>query len=243
MSENVNIDTSLGDFVARYPKTRKVFEKYSIDYCCGGTRKIKEAIEESNLDLNDFFIDLDTILNETSIQEKEEEKVWVDEPFADIANHIESKHHAFLRQELPYIEELMSKILKVHGEKHGDFLFELDKVFKVLKEDLTKHLDDEEANLFPFVKTLDSITKEEIISIDKNKFEEIIGLLSNEHDDAGAALSKMRELTSNYILPQDACVSFATLYEHLEALEDDLHKHVHLENSVLFPRVLALINQ
>lgn len=35
------------------------------------------------------------------------------------------------------------------------------------------------------------------------------------------------------------CASYRSLYERLAHLEADTHRHVHLENNVLFPAVTA----
>jgi regulator of cell morphogenesis and NO signaling len=59
------------------------------------------------------------------------------------------------------------------------------------------------------------------------------------HDHTGNELSLMRETTNNYQLPEDACTTYRALYRALEDLEQDLHRHIHLENNILFPRALA----
>lgn len=108
MSENINFDTTLGNFVAIHPKTRKVFEKYGLDYCCGGSKNLKAAVVEKNIDLNELISSLKIAIDEAS--EQDEVKVWKDEPLIDIINHIESKHHTFMWKELPYVDKLLDKI-------------------------------------------------------------------------------------------------------------------------------------
>ena len=65
-------------------------------------------------------------------------------------------------------------------------------------------------------------------------------MMMQEHDDAGQALRDLREVSSNYQVPADGCISFRTLYQALEAFERDLHQHIHLENNILFPRATEL---
>lgn len=67
-----------------------------------------------------------------------------------------------------------------------------------------------------------------------------IGQMEAEHEDAGAALARMRSLTDNYALPDDACPTFAALYDGLAEIERDLHQHIHLENNILFPRAIEM---
>lgn len=240
MKEKINIDTTLGDFVAMHPKSRKVFEKLGFDYCCGGKQDIKSAAKDKKVKLKDLLSSLEVAINE--MPEKIEEKIWIDEPLNKLVDHILETHHLFMHKELPYISRLMNKVTIVHAEKHGDFLNWLNSIYQNFKNNLEEHLNIEENILFPYIIELEKSKKSKKPIIETKKFKKIIDLLSAEHDVAGDALSEMRELTSDYVLPLDACKSFEELYEHLQALEDDLHKHVHLENTVLFPRVVVLIN-
>lgn len=240
MSKEINFNTSLGDFVAMHPRARKVFEKFELDYCCGGKEDIKTAAKKKNVDINELISSLGKTINEEN--EQITEKIWINESLTDIINHIQTKHHEFMWKELPYVDKLLDKIVRVHGQKHGDFLNDLSNIYKNLKKNLEKHLKDEENLLFPYVKELETSTKNEKSAHEKDNFQDILRVLYEEHDEAGEALSQIRRLTSNYILPEDACASFEALYENLQAIEDDLHEHVHLENTVLFPRIEELIN-
>jgi regulator of cell morphogenesis and NO signaling len=65
-------------------------------------------------------------------------------------------------------------------------------------------------------------------------------MMMTEHDTVGDMLKSMRQLSSNFTVPSDACVSYSALYEALAWLESDLHKHIHLENNLLFPRVIEM---
>lgn len=240
MKEEINIDTTLGDFVACYPKTRKVFEKLGFDYCCGGKQDIKSAAKDKKVKLKDLISELEVAINETP--EKIQEKIWINEPLNDVVEHIMSTHHAFVHRELPYISKLMDKVIAAHGKKHGDLLNWLNGTYQTFKENLEEHLNVEETLLFPYIKELEMSKKNKKPKDETKKLKEIINILSAEHEIAGDALNEMRELTSDYVLPLDACKSFEELYEHLQAIEDDLHKHIHLENTILFPRVIVLIN-
>lgn len=240
MQKNININTTLGDFVAKYPKTRKVFEKFGFDYCCGGKKNIKLAAKEKKFEMKKLILELETAINESN--EKKTEKIWINEPLSDIVTHILSTHHAYLHKELPYIDKLMDKIVLVHGPKHGDTLNKLNASYKLFKEKLEQHLSDEEILLFPYIQKLEKATKVKNPAIETKKFLKLVNNLGAEHDEAGDLLLEMRNLTSDYTLPSDACKSFEELYERLQAIEDDLHVHIHLENTILFPRLVVLIN-
>lgn len=236
MQEKINLDTTLGNFVAMYPRTRKVFEHLGMDYCCGGKQEIKAAAKEKNVDLKELISKLETAISESS--EKNIEKIWQNEPLTNVVEHIMSKHHSYLQKELPYVDKLLEKVVMVHGPKHRDFLYALNDTFKDLQNDLQQHLADEENLLFPNIKEIEASEK---TVEQKEKFNRIVEKLYTEHDAAGEALSHMRSLTENYTLPGDACTSFESLYENLQAIEDNLHEHVHLENTVLFPKLQNLL--
>jgi regulator of cell morphogenesis and NO signaling len=61
-----------------------------------------------------------------------------------------------------------------------------------------------------------------------------------EHEAAGQALEKMREITKGYTVPPDGWASYQALYHALPVFAADLHQHIHLENNILFPRSVEL---
>lgn len=236
---DIDYDASLGNFVALYPRTRKVFEKYGLDYCCGGKKEIRVAAAEKNIDMTALISELEKAINETQVAEIE--KIWINEPLTEIINHITKKHHAFIWEQLPFIDKLLDKVVEIHGAKHGNFLNSINDTYKILRENLEKHLNDEEKLLFPYIKELVASVKKGITYEDANDYKEIMKILYTDHDEAVAALEKIKSLTSNYIPPSDACSSFKMLYDNLQAIEDDLHEYIHLENTILFPRIEKMI--
>ena len=65
-------------------------------------------------------------------------------------------------------------------------------------------------------------------------------MMEMEHELVGNHLAEIRELSSNYTLPENACASYSLLYRMLAEFEEDLHLHIHLENNILFPKTLEL---
>ena len=59
-----------------------------------------------------------------------------------------------------------------------------------------------------------------------------------EHVDHGENLARMRALAGDLVPPPEACTTWRALYLGLGTLERELMEHIHLENNVLFPRVL-----
>lgn len=67
-----------------------------------------------------------------------------------------------------------------------------------------------------------------------------IRMMEDEHEAAGSALARIRELTSDYLPPEDACNTYQVMLESLRKLEQDTHQHIHKENNILFPRAQQL---
>jgi regulator of cell morphogenesis and NO signaling len=61
-----------------------------------------------------------------------------------------------------------------------------------------------------------------------------------EHQSAGDGMFEIKKLTNNFTPPADGCETFKITYKELKEFEEDLHKHVHLENNILFPKALKL---
>lgn len=226
MSKKLNLDTTLGEFVAQYPQVRNILENYELDYCCGGKKNIKVAAKEKNIDLNDFELLLEKVIDEAAPTIRN--KNWTDEPLVDLVDYIQNVHHALTWEKLASMEIALKMLVHVHGEKHGEFLQNLENIFKNLKTTLEKHLKIEEDIVFAYVRDPESTNE---------CTNQLLEELENEHIETSKILNKIKIFTSNYELPDDACASFAKLFEDLETLTDDLHIHIHLENTVLFPRM------
>jgi len=112
------------------------------------------------------------------------------------------------------------------------------KPYDLLHAELDGHLVKEEEILFPAIKEIDAFVtgKGERPFVHCGSVANPIAQMEAEHENAGSALVDIRRETDNYTLPADACQTFAAFYEGMEALEADLHEHIHLENNILFPK-------
>ena len=156
--------------------------------------------------------------------------------------HIVDKHHAWLYRQLPVIEQLMDRVADVHGGKRPETVFPLRRIFVRLREELEGHMRKEESVLFPAIVRLEAQTADGG-TLPRESFGSLrhpVSMMEDEHDTVAQYLDEMRDLTYGYAPPEDACLSFRTLYHELEALEADIHTHVHLENNILFPRAAQL---
>lgn len=67
-----------------------------------------------------------------------------------------------------------------------------------------------------------------------------IRVMNSEHDRVGELLVTLRRQTGGYEPPEDACPTWRALYAGCAEMEADVHQHVHLENNLLFPKIIGL---
>jgi len=239
----MNLDTSrtVRELAAEMPNATRIFEKFGIDYCCGGSQPLRVACERNKISLNDVLRSLEdaNVANEAA-QTPDFQKAKLKELVA----HILATHHGYVKQEVPRLKQLLVKVVAVHCAGHPE-LAAVQRTFAAVADELLAHMMKEEMVLFPYIEEL-----EEAVDEGKRPPHAPFGSISNpvrmmesEHESAGKALEEIRMLTSAYTPPESACFSYRTLYSALQTFESDLHQHVHLENNILFPRAIALEEQ
>jgi regulator of cell morphogenesis and NO signaling len=230
MEKRFTEQSIIGDIVAQFPKASDLFKSYRIDFCCGGQRPLKEAIQERNLDGKAILEQLNTLYAQSL---EKDEKNWSEASYNELIDHIIQKHHRYLAEELPNLSPYVTKVLRVHGAHHPH-LAQVHKLFNELKTELEQHTIKEETHAFPLILQFEETPTPENREMMKQAIRELI----NEHDVAGDIIKTIREITNDFTPPEDACRTYRLVYNRLEALEEDLLEHIHLENNILFPRVL-----
>ena len=224
------------DIALASPLTTRVFEEYKIDFCCGGRKPISEACAIAGADEKEVLAKLALVLD-GPIPDSQPENL----DLPDLVNHLLDKHHEFTRTEMLRLTGLMEKVSWKHGENHPE-LQQLKEQFAKLTSDLVGHMRKEEMILFPYLHDLVRAKAKAMMPLLPvfGGVAHPIRTMQFEHEEAGGILQKMRELTNDYAVPDDACPSFKALYVGLDELEKDLHQHIHLENNVLFPLAAEL---
>jgi regulator of cell morphogenesis and NO signaling len=236
---NINATNTIRDLAIGIPGATRVFENVGIDYCCGGHRTLADACQTASLPVEDLVRSLEEA--EGASQPGGEERDWRQEPLTALSQYIIATHHSFTRQEFERLEKLFDKVCSRHGEKHPE-LFEAQRAFAHLRQDLIPHMLKEEQVLFPYITRMDEAVSE-LRAIPPPFFDTVrnpVRMMMMEHDAAGDLLKQLRDVTNKYTTPPDGCISFQTLYQALAALEADLHQHIHLENNILFPRAVEM---
>jgi regulator of cell morphogenesis and NO signaling len=209
-----------------------LFETLNLDYCCGGHRSLAEACAQAGKDLTQVLSKLEALQASAPADPKR----WQGRSLTELMAHIEATHHPFTRSELARVAPLMGKVLEVHGAHHPE-LARVAQCFQGLFEDLGPHLDKEEQILFPFIRTLEAGGAPGGACF--GSVENPIRAMLHDHEQVGGLLREIRDLTRDYLPPEDACASYRSLLTGLRDLEEDLHLHIHLENHVLFPGATA----
>ena len=234
---NMNTTKTVRELALEVPGATRVFEKLKIDYCCGGGRSVDEACRAAGVRLDE----LTRMLEEAGAKQSDGASNFQTGPLADLIRHILDTHHVYTREESARIQALLEKVCSKHGENHPELL-EVAAVFQRLDADLQPHLFKEEQILFPYILRLEEAAarKSPPPFAPFGTVGNPVRMMMFEHDTAGDILRELRAAALDYAAPADACTSFRTLYRALEDFEQDLHRHIHLENNLLFPRAVEL---
>ena len=229
---------TIREIALEMPQTIPVFEDLRIDYCCGGRRPFAEVCQNAGIDPDMLSEKLLSAVAANECFQREKSSA------SELIDHIIAKHHVFTVNEIERLRGLFHKVCDRHGKQHPE-LFHVRDIFEDMAEEMVCHMRKEEHALFPFIKRLELATEgsSQVPPPPFGTVQAPIRMMMMEHDAAAEQFREMRDVSLDYQLPADACPSFTGLYFGLQNLEKDLHRHVHLENNVLFPQALELEEQ
>ena len=232
---NLDLDRTLGDLVAENPARADILESLGLDFCCGGASSLRAACVAAGLDAATVARLLAGLPAAHGTRGPEPDVLTM--TLTELVDHLVSTHHAYMRHALPRLAGLADKVTAAHGATH-DHLQSMRDVLAGLTAEIERHLDKEEQVLFPAVRALEAA--QGAASVPGDRLLNPIRVMRHEHDQAGDALAQLRSLSGGYLAPADGCQTLDAYYAGLQDLERDLHRHIHKENNVLFPRALAL---
>lgn len=227
MITTIDADAPVADLVSAHPECARVLKDSGIDFCCQGHQTLAAACRARGLDLDAVTGELARTIQARAGAPAEQDPRALSVPALVAA--IIDRHHRWLREALPWLRSLGAKVGRVHGG-HDPRLLEVADLVGRLVDTLLPHLDEEEQALFPALMARG--TPRQVI-------EEGLAAMESEHRQVGATLERLRDLTDGYVPPDWACGSYRTLLGELEHLEDDVLRHVHLENHVLAAKARA----
>lgn len=234
--ENIR-NKSVGEIVKLDFRAADVFSSFGIDFCCGGKISVAEACANSGNNEAKVINALEVLQNQQGSAVHDFDS-W---DIGFLADYIIHTHHQYVSKAIPQILPLAQKVADVHGEHHAEVI-QINELFQELAEELLSHMQKEEQILFPFIKELAASHSAGNCAED-SCFGTVAGPISvmeHEHEHAGVILKELFRLSDGYTPPEDACNTFRVLFGKLKEFEDDLHRHIHLENNILFPKAIEM---
>jgi len=218
------------------PSSIRVFESLGIDYCCGGKRPLGDACFRAEVAVDDVVKLLEQARSKAQAPESQEWK-----KLGELIESIVGNHHAYVRRETPRIDGFLTKVVARHGAAHPE-VTRISELFSAISSELATHMLKEEQILFPYIERMEKSIEagNGVPSAFFGTVRRPIASMIADHDDAGALLAEIRKLSQDFHTPDGACPTYVGLYQALEEFERDLHRHVHLENNILFPRAVEM---
>jgi regulator of cell morphogenesis and NO signaling len=234
--ENIR-NKSVGEVVKLDFRAADVFSSYGIDFCCGGKFSVSEACANAKADESLVIRALEEMQNQKGFAVHDFDS-W---NIGFLTDYIQNTHHQYVSKVIPQILPLAQKVVDVHGEHHPEVIV-INELFNGLADELLSHMQKEEQILFPYIKKLVAEASDGKCS-DPSCFGTVmapISVMEQEHENAGVVLKQLYQLSNGYTPPEDACNTFRVLYGKLKEFEGDLHRHIHLENNILFPKAIEM---
>jgi regulator of cell morphogenesis and NO signaling len=229
---------SIREIVTQHPSSAKVFNRFDIDLCLQADLSLVGACQELQLSVEQVLEKL------ADSEATEPGGLALDPatlPLACLIQHIVRIHHHCVRQEIPRLAEMASKVAVTRGDRAPE-LAKVAELIEKLHDEMYAHIQKEEQVLFPFISQMD---QESIVSYPPShacflSVSHPIFMMEQEHESADHIVAELIRLTNRFEPPSWACATHVALFAGLRDFEADLRQHVHLENDVLFPRSIQL---
>lgn len=239
MSYPVHAESPVGELAAHVPGSARVFDRLGLDFCCGGGQTLSAACAEHGLAVDGVMRELEAEAAAHAGTVTDAAR-WNQAPLGALCDYIVTRHHQYIRSEVPRIERWLEKCVAAHGARHPE-LARMRETFAEMTAELSQHMAKEELVLFPAIRRLSEPQRRAAdIATPTLRLDQPVRTMLLEHEHAGRDLAELRQESAGYTPPPDACATFRALYQALEIFETDMRDHVHLENNILFPRALDL---
>ncbi len=231
------LEKTIGEIVARDFRTAAVFSKNNMDFCCGGHKTVREVCEKKSISTDALTAEIEAVLA-VKAENQIDFRSW---PLDLLVDYIVKTHHRYVAEKSPLLRQFLYKLCHVHGANHPE-LFEINRLFAECADALEHHMEKEETILFPYIGELVRSGRlgEEAGTPPFGSVGNPIRMMEHEHEAEGERFRKIAGLTDSYTAPADACGTYRVTFAMLKEFEEDLHKHIHLENNILFPGAITL---
>lgn len=233
----ITSDRTVGSIVAEDYRAASVFTRYGIDFCCKGGRTMQEVCEQKNLDQSQIAEAITAVLARDA-RAGDDAATW---PLRTLADHVETQHHRYVEERSPVIQQYLAKLCKVHGGRHPE-LFQIAEEFNACVGAMAQHMKKEELVLFPYVRKLEesSTAGGTLPHASFGSVTHPVQMMMDDHLEEGERFARMSALSNGFTTPADGCATYSAAFLMLKEFEEDLHRHIHLENNIMFPRAIAL---
>jgi len=235
----INSKLSVSEIVAKDYRTAEVFRRYGIGYCCGGKWPLDMACEMQGVDISALNRELKTAVRTIHISSQIDFASW-DTDF--LIDYIINVHHQYLKNALPQTQTALIDFAKEHAKKYV-YIEDLEKQFDLLIKQLTASMKREEEVLFPYIRQVAHAHKDKqqyAVLLVKTLRKPVEDTMFKGHETVSDLILSIRKITNHYTTPENVCTSHKVVIAKLKELDNDIIQHLYLEQSILFPRAIAI---
>ena len=98
----IPVTQTVREIALEQPHSIRVFERFGIDYCCGGRKPLAEACAEKQLPIDEVLAALESASSSAAPLPVD----WSQATLGALVEHIESTHHVYVKTELPRLAVL-----------------------------------------------------------------------------------------------------------------------------------------
>lgn len=225
----------LADVVRSNYSTLNVINRFGIELGFGD-RTVYEVCEDNQLDAEFFLEILNAFHDENYFPQEHLQHFSVSE----IVGYLRMTHQEYIQRHIPYIESLLDEL--EYECSNPDELKLVHNLFNEYKEELFKHLQWEDEQIFPYVIEVENafkgIVEPDAILARINQYS--MKRFIEDHTDIESALSDINTLLVKYLPPVHNQFLCIRILKELAILERDINNHSRIEDKVLTPKVIKL---
>lgn len=232
-------EKTIAEIVRDDYRTADVFKKWGINFCCGGNLPLKEVCALQQLNQEAVEAELQLAIQPVHLPRATKFENWSVEFLVDYISHV---HHMHLLETMPRLQEVLAKFISGHKKKYPQ-LEAIQDVFDLLVAEVIEHTAKEEQSLFPYVKQVGRAYRERekyghlFVRTLSKPIQEV---LEADNRRVSSLLTALRQAADDYRFPANACTNHQVIYHKLKEVDADLVQHKHLENNILYPKVIAM---
>lgn len=228
--------TSIGELVSQNYVFASVLHYFGISFYQYQMDSLEHVCKKHKVHLNQLIAELEAWALR---KEPTTEELYFN-PIEVLMAYLKKKHYYFVRQELPFLSNLISGITP--EPEYQALMADLRIMFPLFVDDFIHHIHEEESRLFKRIEMLQDIEEnrfslsDALIILERDP----IHLLADVHEIHEDEMNGIRRLTLEYSLPEGAPLTMKVLYHELQNFERELIIHAQIEDELLFPKAVEL---